>query len=425
MKIEVKDINKHLSLKGKLVVTGKYSLSVAKNFFEKYKQGYLKMINIMREKISESISNIKYSITPSEEIVQNTIGEKLSSLNTKRNELQKLIENMEEIEEYKIGLRNCYLKESQKELQNLDKKILNITNRGLGIYTLTKLAASKIIDNTKNRWNKHKEKVENQKKEKEITRIKNQLINNCEQLLKLKQEEKELLEKYPEINNSEPKSVEMIRKPSAEEKENIKKSGKLKKALISLTVAAGIAISSITISNISKDTDSNLDNDLPTDNPTKVEEIVINDDNKEEQKITLGNYLSVNEGSRIYENAELNGKQGIIGMNGYNSDTLFKVNAITYIDENGIEISFNLVQKDDKSKLQIEEQHKKYIENNKNLIVKNFHITPCDELGVPLSKNQNDIDLGGWTNTDKAGIQNIDNNKVFMNTYQSLGGKMI
>ena len=125
MKIEVKDVKKHLSLKSKLIVTGKYSISVAKNFFEKYKKSCIKTINNAREKISESISNIKYSITPSEETVQETINEKLSSLNTKRNELKKLIENMEEIDEYKIGLRNCYLKETQKELEHLDKKIIN------------------------------------------------------------------------------------------------------------------------------------------------------------------------------------------------------------------------------------------------------------------------------------------------------------
>ena len=144
-----------------------------------------------------------------------------------------------------------------------------------------------------------------------------------------------------------------------------------------------------------------------------------------ETSIKLGNYLTIENGSTIYQNSELNGNRGIIGMNGYDDETLFKVNAITYIDENGIETTFNVVQKSEQAKKLVEEHHKKYIENNTNIKVKNFHITPCDELGVPITKNQNDIDLGGWTNTDKSKIQNIDNNKVFMDAYQSLGGKKI
>ena len=151
----------------------------------------------------------------------------------------------------------------------------------------------------------------------------------------------------------------------------------------------------------------------------------VNNEENVTDTIRLGNYVTVQNGSTLYQTPNLDGSRGIVGQNGYDSETLFKVNAVIYVDEDNNEKSFNLVQKDEQSKKQIEEEHKKYIESHDNIKVKSYHITPCDELGLPVDKNQKDIDLGGWTNNDNTKFENVELKSVVMDAYKSLGGKVM
>jgi len=423
MNIEPKDVRKYLSIKGKLFVTSKRWNILTKEFLEKYKKGYKKKLSMFIEKANmvvdtttKIIENIGNELLPDEEVIQATIEEERkkerSKINTQRYELSKLKREMEKDDEYKIGTKNCYLKEVENEIRRLDKKRMNVSSQGLSIYSLSKLATSNIKNKLKNKWKNYRE-------QKKIESAKEKLIENLEKIQKLQQEEKELLEKNNEIKNNMITEVIEIRKPSELEKTEIKKSSNFKRALTAMTLITGIAISSIIVSNIS---DKNIDN--KSINSTVEDTNASNFEQKEECSLKLDDYVTLKNGTNIYQTSTLTGNRGIIGTNEYNKDTVFKINAITYVDENNIETMFNLVEKSEHEKKVIKEQHQKYIENNTNIKVKNFHITPCNEFGIPISDNES-IDLGGWSEFNKFNVQKFNNKNIIMDTYKKLGGKIL
>jgi len=449
MKIEPKDIKKHLSLKGIITVSGKHANIITRKFLNKYKNGIVKIFKQVKDSIVNTVTNIKDTILPDEETIQKKTEEvrekRIQKVDTKRYELYQLKNELEKDDEYRIGRNLYYLNEIKNELRKLDKKKAKVSSKTLSIYTLTKLAFVKIKNNTKNSWIKYKEKINEQKKQKEIELAKERLKANYERIIELKRQEREILEKYPEINREDitntitkiddGKELEVtetntkvteVKNPSKEEKEKIKKSVNFKKALTAMTVITGISLgSSIVTDNIDINSNSK---EVSINNSTQIEYNINNQNEQREvvnSNIKLGDYLTIENGSTIYEKPELSGNHGIIGRNEYNDQTLFKINAITYVDENGIETTFNTVQKTEQAKKLIEEKHKQYIENNSNITVKNFHVTPCNELGIPDSKNEKDMDLGGWTNEDNSKIKNVDISQVVMNAYDSLGGRVL
>jgi len=423
MIFEPKDIKKHLSLKGRIVVTGKHANLILKTSGLKVYKGFLTIVNTVKEKASEVaavttdiVNKVGEKILPDEEVIRAKTEEERkkerSKINTQRYELSKLKREMEKDDEYKIGTKNCYLKEVENEIRRLDKKRMNVSSQGLSIYSLSKLATSNIKNKLKNKWKNYRE-------QKKIESAKEKLIENLEKIQKLQQEEKELLEKNNEIKNNMITEVIEIRKPSELEKTEIKKSSNFKRALTAMTLITGIAISSIIVSNIS---DKNIDN--KSINSTVEDTNASNFEQKEECSLKLDDYVTLKNGTNIYQTSTLTGNRGIIGTNEYNKDTVFKINAITYVDENNIETMFNLVEKSEHEKKVIKEQHQKYIENNTNIKVKNFHITPCNEFGIPISDNES-IDLGGWSEFNKFNVQKFNNKNIIMDTYKKLGGKIL
>lgn len=456
-KITVKDVKQYLSMKGKISVTGKHAFSLAKQSFQKFKNGCKKLLNTIKEKTvqakdkaidltTNTVSDIKTKILPNEEIIeqarQEQANKKIENIDNKRNELKQFVGQMEQQDEYRIGTKNCYLKEVKQELRKLDKQRMNVSKKGLGVFALTKLTLSNMKNNIKNKWANYLQQKEENKNLDSIEKMKEIIKSNYERLKELKEEEKNIREKYPEINNEEVPNivtnindgketeiaetytkVKEIKNPDKDKKEEIKKSSNFKNALAAIALVTGIALTAGTVANINN---KNNNDDLAINTPTKVEyNIEQQKEIEQKENIQLGDYLTIENGSTIYQTPELNGSHGIIGTNGYDDSTLFKINAVTYVDENNNEVSFNTVQKDEQSKKLIEEEHKKYIENHPDLKIKKFHITPCDNLGIPIAQNQSEIDLGGWTDTNNSNIKNVEMKDVVINAYEFLGGRAL
>lgn len=442
MTIEPKDVKKYLSLKGKIVVTGKSWSSITTNFLKKYKNGF-----------KNKLSKLKEELLPTEEQIQEKLEEvrekKIEKIDEKRYELDRLKSALEDEDEYRIGENKYYLKEVKNELRKLDKKRINISKKGLSVFSISGLAISKIKNNINNKWKKYLENRNESKALKKSEKAKEQLLKNIEKLKVLKEEENNILNTYPELKDEEiihtvtkiddGKDIDttesfikvtQIKNPSKDEKEEIKKSSKFKQALAAMAVITGLAIGGMAISNTDVDI-NNTSKENTDDNIAQVQvetheekenvSSIIEDQKEEKTTLELGNYITIDNGSVIYETPTLNGNHGVIGQNGYNDETLFKVNAVTYLDNNNNEVSFNLVQKSEQSKKLTMEKYKKFIEQNPNAKIKNFHVTPCDELGMPVHGNE----LGGWTNSEKSKFENIDTNQITMDAYQNLGGKVI
>ncbi|MBE6152997.1 MAG: hypothetical protein E7166_02045 [Firmicutes bacterium] len=410
MKIEPKDIKKHLSLKGKIVVTAKYWYSLSKPFLKKVENGWKK-------------------IKPTSEQIQSKTESVTQNINSKIEELNKIKNTIEQDDEYLIEEKKCHLKEVKRKIQRLEKKQIKVSNKGLSVFALSPLILTNIKNKTKTKFNNFiknkKEQYQDKKREQEIQKVKAQIQANLERLKELNGEALELLEKHPEFAEKTldtTSTVTGVRAPSVSEQEKIKKSNNFKKACAAIAIVTGIAIGvgSIATYNNKKEVNK-VDSIAQVDNTNQQIEANV----EQQENIKLGDYITIDNGSAIYKTSELKGIYGEIGKNGYNSDSLFMINAITYVDENNVETSFNLVGKTDHSKKMIQEQHKKFIEDNKNIKVKNFHITPCDELGIPVSNSSTNMELGGWTNSSNSSVKKVETSTVLTNTYQNLGGKTL
>ncbi len=430
MKVEIRDINKYLSVKAKIAVTGKYSLSIMADLLKRFRNNCKNIHN----KINESIANvrknisdgIKNSILSTEEAKQEQINKQIEKIDEKKENLERIIDEMEQDEEYTSGIKNCYLKEAKNELEKLDKKRMKVSSKGLGVFSLPKI----LLANVKKNERKGCHNTITNKKFNNMEEVKAKLKQNMEEFLKLREQEKQIREKYPDLDTSKIRKVVAIKKPDTELGNRIKNSNNFKKALAAIAFVTGITVGSNMYSCTNKNIEKADPINIPDNHIEQVKESndvvapIPENEIKSETNIKLGDYLTIENGSTIYGTPELNGKHGTIGTNGYDNATLFKINAITYVDENNVETTFNVVQKNDQAKKIVEERHNKYIENNPNVKVKNFHVTPCDELGIPVNYNANSVDLGGWTNADNAKIQNVDAGQVLENSYELLGGKV-
>ena len=122
----------------------------------------------------------------------------------------------------------------------------------------------------------------------------------------------------------------------------------------------------------------------------------------------------LNSNKKIFETSNFDGKSGEIGQNGYDNDTLFKINAISYTDDNNKTVIFNLVEQNNK-KQEVQASHDEYIKNNPNAVMSAIHVTPCNNDGTPELEQE----LGGWTNTSNAQINKVELNNI---EQQNLGG---
>ena len=220
MKIEPKDVKKYLSLKGKVVVTGKYASSLTKDWFIKFARGCKKvasatigavvgMATTVKDKIVDSATStmdkIKTAVLPSEEVIQAKLEEtrekKLEKIDDKRQALETLKTEIEKDDETKIELKNCYLKQVDKEIEKLNKKTIKVSNKGLGVFALTKLTLEKIKGNLKNKWANYLEKRAEKKQAKKIEANKRILEDNLKEQLRIQEENKAILAEYPELES--------------------------------------------------------------------------------------------------------------------------------------------------------------------------------------------------------------------------------
>ena len=201
-----------------------------------------------------------------------------------------------------------------------------------------------------------------------------------------------------------PKKVVSRRKMTKEEKTENQK--RITAALLALLTATGIYFGSKAIKNGSDVKapvqDSEIVSTEKQDNTQSIVKTEINnvadqnnDDIKEEEKIGLGTYVKISNGSTIHERSDFTGKSGIIGTNGYDDDTLFKVNAITLKDGDKT-VSYNLVQKGKAKQAEVIKESKEYMKQHPNSVVTATHITPCDDLGIPYEPNPKEAGFGGW-----------------------------
>jgi len=226
------------------------------------------------------------------------------------------------------------------------------------------------------------------------------------------------LEEYSKKISSEEKKtstekkiipITSVRKATEEEKTEIKKSSKFKKAIAAISaivIAAGVALGAMSAAKT---------NTIDTQSVTYTQENVLEEIKKTNENFSLNDYVNLENGSKIFDSPTFDGKSGEIGTNGYDGNTLFKVNAVSYVDENNNVTSFNLVGQNEETRKNIQNSQIEFIKNNPNAVVHSIHVTPCNSTGEPELANE----LGGWTNTTKSQINKIDLNNI---NQQDLGG---
>ncbi|MBE6152996.1 MAG: hypothetical protein E7166_02040 [Firmicutes bacterium] len=207
MKIEPKDIKKYLSLKGKINVTGKHLFSLSKTAIKKLKKGFLVTLKTVKEKsldIKDAVvDTIKETVILDENLKEQETQEyrekQIEKIDTKIYELDRLKAALEEDDEYRIGKGTYYLDEIKKELEKLENKKIAVSSKGLSVFALTKLTLSNIKVNVKNSWKKFLEKKEEKKQARETENARLKFEENIQEQIRLKDETRELLEKYPEV----------------------------------------------------------------------------------------------------------------------------------------------------------------------------------------------------------------------------------
>jgi len=218
MIFEPKDIKKHLSLKGRIVVTGKHANLILKTSGLKVYKGFLTIVNTVKEKASEVaavttdiVNKVGEKILPDEEVIRAKTEEERkkerSKINTQRYELSKLKREMEKDDEYKIGTKNCYLKEVENEIRRLDKKRMNVSKKGLSVFALTKLTLENVKKKLKNKWDTHKEHIVEIKNQQKIDENRKVLAENLKRIIMLQEQQREvqdenrkILEENPSLN---------------------------------------------------------------------------------------------------------------------------------------------------------------------------------------------------------------------------------
>lgn len=182
----------------------------AKAMIAEAKQKYDDAMKKAGEFVAEKSDEVKTSVLPDNEAVETLRKEQIQKLKEQRWNLKQVIGSMENDDDYRIGVKNCYLKEIKKELRKLDKKQMKVSKKGLGIMSMAKLSLQKLKENIKNKWAAHKEKVAERKQQrqeaitqkkqqKEENMIKQRLVEIMEQQARLNEEKNELMEQYPGI----------------------------------------------------------------------------------------------------------------------------------------------------------------------------------------------------------------------------------
>jgi len=412
-KITVKELPVGIKIKA----TKKRLLSIPKLMYQKVKMFYHNSKEKIKNYVTEEDKNIE-------------LNKKIDNLKNKKGELYTARRKMLKQEEFVSGDKKYLLEAIDEEIEKYVDKTVKLKNKGLGVFSIGKLYVSKYISNQKEKANKRKAKRELEKAVKEQLKIEQQEQELREKLEKLggekvaliqKQEEaikaNPQLEEYSKKINAEEKTTSVekkiipitsVRKATEEEKAEIKKSSKFKKAIAAISaiaIAAGVAIGAMNAG-----TTNTIDNQPITYAQENIQEEV-----EKSEKITLNDYVNLENGSKIFDSPTFDGKSGVIGTNGYDGNTLFKVNAVSYIDESNSITSFNLVGREEEARKSIQNSQIEFIKNNPNAVVHSIHVTPCNSTGEPELDNE----LGGWTNTTNSQINKANLNNI---NQQNLGG---
>ena len=421
--ITIKEKEKILPLNKKIQIKGHKIWSCTKAKFPSWSNGFKKL----KEKLKEVI--------PNEEVQQKENKKEIEDITKKIERKENIVSLMKQSGEFESGVGKYRLEEVRKEISKLRVKRIKRERKGLGVFSLAKLTLNQIIINGKNKVNKYQTQMEEAKLKEELLSNYNKIVENKKKILELENNSKEIknkedaiLKENPNLNsyfdeltnvsNAKTTFNAKIKNVEKEEIEKIKKTSNYKKAIATLSLAAGITLSSALLSGDSSDKSS-----TSIEKNEEFIDLSVEDTIKEEkpQELNLGGYVKLKEGSKIYESSELSGKVGLIGMNGYDSEQLFKINAITCIDSNNKITLFSLIQKDENSKKQIMEQYKNYVKEN-DITILNIHITPCNEYGIEDDK---EMDLGGWTNNEKSGISTVSIETILNNTQKALQSKKV
>jgi len=409
---------KELPLGIKLKVTKKRLLSIPKLMYKKVKEFY-----------HNSKEKIKNYVTEDEK--KSALKEELNKFDNKRKELANVKKQIKKQDELNSTDKKYYLEAIEEEIEKIKAKRKFRKQKGLGVFSIGKLYINKYISNQKEKANKRKAKKELEKSVKEQLKIEQKEKELREKLSKLGEEKVAIVQKQEEtikanpqleeyskkISSEEKKTstekkiipITSVRKATEEEKTEIKKSSKFKKAIAAISaivIAAGVALGAMSAAKT---------NTIDTQSVTYTQENVLEEIKKTNENFSLNDYVNLENGSKIFDSPTFDGKSGEIGTNGYDGNTLFKVNAVSYVDENNNVTSFNLVGQNEETRKNIQNSQIEFIKNNPNAVVHSIHVTPCNSTGEPELANE----LGGWTNTTKSQINKIDLNNI---NQQDLGG---
>ena len=413
-KITVKNIPIGIKIK----VTKKRLVSIPKIMYTKVKEFYHKQKDKIKNYVTEAEKKA-------------ALKEELNKFDVKRKELSQAKKEVKKSDEFTADNKKYYLEAIEEEIERIKNKRKKRKNKGLGVFSIGKLYVNKYISNQKEKSNKRKAKRELEKALKEQLEIEREEKELIERLAELNTEKTtlsiqidEAIKNNPKLDeyykslstkeNTKEKTAEKkiipitsMRKPSEKETKEIKKSSKFKKALAAIAVVAGL-VTGVLVGNT-----PNVQ-EVPNTDVISLENGIV----QESSNISLDDYVNLENGSKIFDSPTFDGKSGEIGTNGYDNNTLFKVNAVSYVDENNNVTLFNLVGQNEESRKNIQTAHEEFVKNNPNAVVNAVHITPYSDTETKVADNE----LGGWTKTSTAKISKVDLNKT---NQQNLGGMTI
>ncbi len=192
MKIKFKEIAEKISLKKvrKNIsgITGKYANSLNKGAFQKYING----CKGIKDYIATSLL-----VPEMEKQKEKTI--QLEKIDEKSKQLTKVINDIGQDDEYRIGIKNCYLKQAEIELQKLKNKRDKVSNVGLGVFALSKLTLLNIGKNVNKMWTNFLKQVQEDKQQLTIKHGEKLMEKNLKRQYEIQEETKEILNQYPEL----------------------------------------------------------------------------------------------------------------------------------------------------------------------------------------------------------------------------------
>ncbi len=158
---------------------------------------------LMKQKLSNTFKNFI-----SEETKKEYQEQKTTKVDEKIENKQKLASRVLEDTNLDHDTKNFYLQEIKKDYNKLLAKKAKISNKGLGVFALSKITFAQIKNNSNKIVNKIRAKREERARIEELESAKNEILENQQIIINAQNAIKNLINKYPELASNNVKLEE-------------------------------------------------------------------------------------------------------------------------------------------------------------------------------------------------------------------------